>query len=83
MDIADWRFHFPRLFQVHHQLELSPYFFVDVLYVHEPPSEENNCEVRNTSVSHLVMGIWKRSPLEPLMKDCADERNSASFMTAF
>ncbi|PVD22690.1 hypothetical protein C0Q70_15945 [Pomacea canaliculata] len=30
--------------QLHLQLEQSPYFFVDVLYVHEPPSSENNCE---------------------------------------
>jgi hypothetical protein len=33
--------------QMHHQLEQSPYFFMDVLYIHELPSEENNCEVRN------------------------------------
>ncbi|KAK7482653.1 hypothetical protein BaRGS_00018294 [Batillaria attramentaria] len=30
--------------EVHLELEASPYFFVDVLYVHEPPSEENKCE---------------------------------------
>ncbi|GFR94912.1 BRISC and BRCA1-A complex member 1-like [Elysia marginata] len=26
------------------ELESSPYFFTDVLYIHEPPSEENKCE---------------------------------------
>ncbi|XP_076440512.1 BRISC and BRCA1-A complex member 1-like [Babylonia areolata] len=30
--------------EMHHQLEASPYFFLDVLYVHEPPSEDNKCE---------------------------------------
>ncbi|KAH9494728.1 Component of the BRCA1-A complex [Bulinus truncatus] len=26
------------------ELESSPYFFTDVLYIHEPPTEENKCE---------------------------------------
>lgn len=29
---------------IHHDLEMSPYFFLDALYIHEQPSEENNCE---------------------------------------
>ncbi|XP_063415219.1 BRISC and BRCA1-A complex member 1-like [Mytilus trossulus] len=27
------------------QLDSSPYFFVDVMYIHEAPSEENKCEM--------------------------------------
>ncbi|GFN98868.1 Brisc and brca1-a complex member 1-like [Plakobranchus ocellatus] len=30
--------------KVQRELESSPYFFTDVLYIHEPPSEENKCE---------------------------------------
>ncbi|GAB1599889.1 BRISC and BRCA1-A complex member 1-like [Argonauta hians] len=30
--------------EVQKLLLLSPYLFVDVFYVHEPPSEDNNCE---------------------------------------
>lgn len=29
----------------HHEMEASNCFYVDVLYVHDPPSSENNCEV--------------------------------------
>ncbi|KAL8598956.1 hypothetical protein ACOMHN_006766 [Nucella lapillus] len=30
--------------EIYQQLEASPYFFLDVLYVHEPPTEDNKCE---------------------------------------
>lgn len=30
--------------KVQKELESSPYFFTDVLYIHEPPSQENKCE---------------------------------------
>ncbi|KAK7100526.1 BRISC and BRCA1-A complex member 1-like [Littorina saxatilis] len=39
--------------QLHLQLESSPYFFLDVLYVHEPPSEENKCEEIFTGLCEL------------------------------
>ncbi|XP_069128018.1 BRISC and BRCA1-A complex member 1-like [Argopecten irradians] len=36
-----------------HLLDSSPYFFVDALYVHEAPSEDNKCEVNFDSICDL------------------------------
>lgn len=33
--------------QAHDALTMSPHFFLDMLYAHEPPSNTNMCEVSN------------------------------------
>ena len=33
------------MFQAQKLLQTSPYFFIDALYMHQPPSDENKCEV--------------------------------------
>lgn len=36
--------------QAHDALTTSPYFFLDMLYAHEPPSNVNMCEVSYISI---------------------------------
>ena len=36
------------------QLQTSPHFFIDAYYIHEPPSEENKCEVSPIRLSILL-----------------------------
>ena len=36
-------------------LVMSPYLFIDVFYVHEPPSEQNCCEVSFQLKSEILV----------------------------
>lgn len=56
---------FSFLFQSFRQLDSSPYFFFDAMYVHEPQSPENRCEVSlfpvpaiNTEFVNYIPGNW-------------------------
>lgn len=42
------------LFQILSSLLMSPYFFLDVLYVHELPSEHNLCKVSSIECYHKI-----------------------------
>ena len=42
------------LFQILSSLLVSPYFFLDVLYVHELPSELNLCKVSSIECYHKI-----------------------------
>ena len=42
------------LFQILSSLLVSPYFFLDVLYVHELPSEHNLCKVSSIECYHKI-----------------------------
>ena len=46
------------LFQILSSLLVSPYFFLDVLYVHELPSELNLCKVSSIECYHKIFGAF-------------------------
>ena len=39
--------------QAHGELMASPYFFMDIMYSHEPPSTSNSCQVCGLNINFL------------------------------
>ena len=63
------------LFQVLSSLLVSPYFFLDVLYVHELPSEINLCKVSSIRlILILTMNVTVKSVFKTgFLKDLCHE----------